>query len=762
LKRPQPCLALSAAVLALLGLSVQATLRAAAPAAAEPKIVPMPSAQTAAQKSMAGPWRYPSTLRGPTVDDYFGTRVPDPYRAFEQLDSPQTSAWVQAENALSRPFLDALPQREWIKQRLTALRNYPRFSAPVHEGQRYFFTHNTGLQNHAVLYVADALATGAPGALPAGARVLLDVNTLRADATVALNDFVPDPQGRRIAYSLSDAGSDWTRWQVRDVDSGRDLPDLIDYTKFTSVSWARDGSGFYYSRYPNAADGSGDDQRQAMIYFHKLGDPQSADRLIYRVTDHPSRVPYGTVTDDGRFLIIDFEEGYLTNGVAVLPLTAAGAAVQSSAGGQMAQPIPLLYRFDALYNFLGNVGDELYFTTTANAPRWRVIAVSLTRPQPSAWQTLIPETTDVLQEASLVGHHLIALYLHDAHSLVRVFDEQGKQAHELTLPGIGSVAGFKGHNYDRETYFSYGDFVTPSRILRYTLASGAVEPLWTPPLAADLTAYVTEQVFYRSRDGTRVPMFLVHRRDLKRDGMRPVLLYGYGGFDISLTPGYDPNALTWLEMGGMYAVANLRGGGEYGESWHLAGSHLHKQNTFDDFIAAAEYLMHEGYTRPARLAISGRSNGGLLIGAAITQRPELFGAALPAVGVLDMLRYHTASANARQWASDYGTSDQRTDFETLYRYSPYHNARPGVCYPPTLVTTADHDNRVVPWNSYKFAAALQAAQGCNNPVLIRIETRAGHGAGMPLWMQIESYADEWSFAAAALGMEAPQSAPGQP
>lgn len=706
---------------------------------------------------MSGPWHYPPAVRGPVLDDYFGTRVPDPYRWLEQLDSAQTEAWVRSQNELSRPFLEALPQREAVKQRLTALRDFPRFGVPLHEGERYFFTHNSGLQNHSVLYVADRLSAG--DHLPADARVLLDVNTLRSDATVALAQFTPDPQGRRVAYALSDAGSDWTSWHVRDVDSGQDLPDLIRYTKFTDVSWARDGSGFYYSRYPRRPDGGGDDQRQAMIYFHHLGDPQDRDRLIFQVTDDGRRVPYGTVTDDGRYLVINFQAGTLTNGIAVLPLANAGASVASGADGKPAQPRPLLYRFDALYDFIGNVGDEFYFATTSGAPRWRVIAVQLAHPDPAAWRSLIAESADVLSEASLVGHHLIAVYLHDAHSVVRICDEQGGQARELALPGLGSVGGFTGHNYDTETFFAYGDFFTPTRVFRYRLTDAALAPLWTPPLPADLSAYVTEQVFYQSRDGTRVPMFLVHRRDLKRDGRQAVMLYGYGGFDISLTPGYDPKILTWLEMGGVYAIANLRGGGEYGEAWHRAGSRLHKQNTFDDFIGAAEYLIREHYTQPARLAISGQSNGGLLVGAALTQRPDLFGAALPGVGVLDMLRYHTASANAHEWESDYGTSEDRADFQVLYRYSPYQNVRRGVCYPPTLVTTADHDNRVVPWNSYKFAAALQWAQGCEHPVLIRIETRAGHGAGMPLWMQIEQSADEWAFAASALGMHSPGEAP---
>jgi prolyl oligopeptidase len=712
---------------------------------------------------MNGPWHYPPAERGSVVDDYFGTRVPDPYRWLEQLDSPATRAWVQAQNRLSQPWLAALPQRAWIKQQLTALVDYPHFGIPVHEGGHYFFTYNSGRQNQSVLYTADALP--AADHLPPGARVLLDPNMLRADATVALADFVPDPQGRRVAYALSDAGSDWTTWHVRDAASGRDLPDLLRFTKFTSVSWARDGSGFYYSRYPQLRDGNGDDQRQAVVYFHRLGQPQSDDRLIYAVTDSRTRVPYGTVTDDGRYLVVTVGEGTLVDGIVVLPLADAGARLQAGAGGvagaggSAPAPIKLLYRFDGLYTFIGSEGDELYFTTTAQAPRTRIIAVNMRDPG-AAPRTVVPQAADVLSQASLVGGHLIAVYLHDAHSLVRVYDRRGEAGRELALPGLGSVAGFQGHDSDRQTYFSYTDFSTPTRIYRYTVASATATALWTPALPADLQPYVTEQVFYTSRDGTRVPMFLVHRRGLVRDGRAPVMLYGYGGFDIALTPAYSATALTWLMMGGVYAVANLRGGSEYGEAWHLAGSRLHKQNTFDDFIAAAQYLIREGYTQPARLAISGASNGGLLIGAVITQQPALFGAALPAVGVLDMLRYQTASANAREWASDYGTSDNAADFKALYAYSPYQNVRRGRCYPPTLVTTADHDNRVVPWNSYKFAAALQWAQGCNHPVLIRIETRAGHGAGKPLWMQIEDYADQWAFAAEALGMKVPTGEPG--
>jgi prolyl oligopeptidase len=694
---------------------------------------------------------YPAAARDDVVDDYHGTRVADPYRWLEARDSAPTQTWIAAQNRLSQPWLEQLPRRERIRQQLDARIRYERFGVPVTEGGRFFFTHNSGHQDQDVLYVS--------ADLEAAPRVLLDPNTLSRDRTVSLADFVPDRQGRRVAYALSDGGTDWKSWHVRDVDTGHDLPDIIHFTKFTSVSWTLDGSGFYYSRYPLRADGTGDDQRQAVIYFHPLGQPQSEDRLIYAVTDHPTRVPYGTVTEDGRYLVISLDDGSLRSGVSTLALADGGNGVAPGAA-----VTALLAAWDGLYEFIGSDGDELYFTTTAQAPRGRVIAVPVLRPEPKApgaSHEIASEREDALLQATYVGGRFIVVYLHDAHGLARLID--GTTVRDIVLPGLGTVAGFGGHRNDRETFFSYTDFTTPPRVFRLDLAAATSltvtpTPVWTPKTAGAAeelvtrTDFVTEQVFYTSRDGTRVPMFLVHRRDLKRDGNVPVMLYGYGGFDISLTPAYSATALTWLSMGGMYAVANLRGGGEYGEAWHEAGLGLHKQNVFDDFIAAAEYLISEGYTRPSRLAISGRSNGGLLVGAVLTQRPDLFGAALPAVGVLDMLRYQTASANARQWSSDYGLSNNPTDFTAQYAYSPYQNVRAGTCYPPTLITTADHDDRVAPWHSFKFAAALQAAQGCAHPVLIRIETRAGHGAGKPLSMQIDDYADQWAFAAQALGM----------
>lgn len=685
---------------------------------------------------------YPETERGNVVDNYHGTEVADPYRWLEDLDSEATRHWVEAQNALSQPRLEALPARPWLKERLTALWNYERFGIPRKAGKYYYFTRNDGTQDQSVLYVTDSLTSlGKP---------IFDPNTASQDATIALSDFTPSPDGKLVAYAVSDGGTDWQIWKFRRADTGEDLPDTLNHTKFWGVSWARDGSGVYYSRYParkNAPEDSrGDDAGRPDVYFHKLGEPQSRDKLVYRVTDHPTHVPQGTVTEDGRYLIITLNEGELANGVDVLDLRKSGARAK-----------PLFSKWDALYYFVGSAGDELYFYTTNTAERGRVIRVNVNRPDPAAWRTVIPEADISLESVHLVGGRLIANYVKDAHGLVRLYETDGRLVGEVPLPGIGTVSGFEGESTDRETFFSYADYVTPAAIYHYDPRANKAEEWRTPHLPADTDVYVTEQVFYQSKDGTRVPMFITHRRDMKKDGNQPVLLYGYGGFNISATPTFRAQVLAWLELGGVFAEANLRGGGEYGKAWHLAGTRSHKQNVFDDFIAAAEYLIAERYTNPKRLAIHGRSNGGLLVGATLVQRPDLFAAALPAVGVLDMLRYHTASANARQWSTDYGLSENPEDFKAQYAYSPYHNAKPGKCYPPTLITTADHDDRVVPWHSYKFAAALQHAQSCPNPILIRVETRAGHGAGKPVWMQIEDFADQLAFVAHALQMPVPTS-----
>jgi prolyl oligopeptidase len=683
---------------------------------------------------------YPVTARVNVSDDYNGKKVDDPYRWLEDLNSPATRDWVAAQNKVSQPRLETIPQRAWVKQRLQRLWSYERFNTPVKEGGRYFFTHNDGKQNQSVLFVTDTLE--------GHARVLVDPNVASADATVALADFTPSPNGGVVAYAFSDGGTDWQVWKFRRVADASDLSDTLRFTKFWGVSWARDGSGVYYSRYPALPDGRGDDAGRPAVYFHKLGEPQESDRLVYEVTDHPTRVPAARVTEDGHYLVITLFDGYDRNGVSLLDLRQPGAKVT-----------PLFYAWDALYTFIGSNGDLLYFHTTKDAPLRRVIEVDARKPAGSGWPTVVPEDSVALDEASYVGGRIIAKYVYDAHSVARIYKVDGHLVGQVPLPGMGTVEGFFGEGKDNETFFSYTDYLTPPQIYRYDVAANK-PTLWRKAAVNESTdAYVTEQVFYLSKDGTRVPMYITHRRDMVRDGTQPFLLYGYGGFNVSLTPLFRASVLAWLDMGGAYAEANLRGGGEYGEAWHQAGTLQNKQRVFDDFISAAEYLIRERYTRPQKLGIHGRSNGGLLVGAALTQRPELFGAALPAVGVLDMLRYHTASANARQWSSDYGLSEDPEQFKALVSYSPVHNVKKGMCYPPTLITTADHDDRVVPWHSYKFAAALQAVQVCSNPILIRIETRAGHGAGKPVWMQIDDFADQWAFLAKYLEMEMPGAAP---
>lgn len=675
------------------------------------------------------PSSYPEARRMDHTDDYFGTEVADPYRWMEDLDSPEVADWVQGQNRLSEPFLTSTSGHEGIVDRLTALWDYQRFDLPFKEGDLYFFSRNDGLQNQSVLYVAESL--------DAEPRVLLDPNTFSEDATVALAGMAVSPGGRYLAYATSDGGSDWRDWHVLDIATGRKAEDHITFTKFTSVSWVPNESGFFYSRHPAGPDGLGDGQAPVEVYFHSLGTHQSEDQRVYAVEDSESRNPYGTVTEDGRYLILDIFEGYNANAIYYLDLGLPNGGV-----------VRILDRWDALYSFVGNQGPVFYFHTNKDAPRNRVVALDIRRPE--TLQEVVPEAEETLEGASFVGGYVVGRYLKDASSLIRVFDLEGNPVRDVELPGIGSVGGFAGHVDDTETFYSFTSYITPPTIYRYDLATGESEVFRQAQVDFDSQAYETRQVFYTSKDGTRVPMFITHRTGLALNGAHPTLLYGYGGFNSSQTPGFSVIRAVWLEMGGVLAIANLRGGGEYGEEWHQAGTKTRKQNVFDDFIAAAEYLIDSGYTNPGKLAIQGGSNGGLLVGATMTQRPELFGAALPAVGVLDMLRYHTPSLNARQWSSDYGLSENEEEFRALYAYSPYHNVREGSCYPPTLVTTADHDDRVVPWHSFKFGAALQHAQGCDNPILVRVETRAGHGAGKPTWMRIEEAADAWAFLTWAL------------
>jgi prolyl oligopeptidase len=693
-----------------------------------------------AASDAAGVLHYPAAARGAVVDVLHGTEVADPYRWME-TSSPELSAWVAAENAVAEPFLAAIPAREALKKRLTELWNYDQYGyswldeksrMPVKKGGRYFYVEKAGSQNQGVLYWS--------AALDAPRQVLIDANTLSADATSSLADYSISPDGRFVAYAVSDGGTDWDTWHVREVATGKNLPDLIGDTKFTGVSWLPDASAFYYSRYPKGADGKGDDQQQVSVYRHALGAAQADDPLVYAIKDNPRHNPYGLVTEDGRWLVLVVSYGFDSNAIHLQDLSKPGSPV-----------VCLLDKWDGIYDFLGAMGGKLYFRTTQGAPLGRVIAIDPEAPA-KAPAEVVPQAQSTLHQASLVGGRVIASYLEDARSHVVVYGTDGKRLHDVKLPGLGTAIGFPDSAGDPETFFAYTDYLTPMAVYRYDAAKDMVTLFRKPTVSFDGSPYVTEQVFYESKDGTRVPMFITRRKDLERNGGNATLLYGYGGFDVSLTPGYSAAYAAWLERGGVLAVANLRGGGEYGADWHEAGTKTKKQNVFDDFIAAAEWLIAKGYSSPAKLAIHGRSNGGLLVGAVLAQRPELFGATLPGVGVMDMLRYHTASANAYAWSSDYGTVEDPEQFKALRAYSPVHNLKPGTCYPPTLVTTADHDDRVVPWHSFKFAAALQYAQACANPVLIRIETRAGHGAGKPTWMLVEDWANQWAFLAKALGM----------
>ncbi len=681
---------------------------------------------------------YPKTAPTNHVDEYHGVKVPDLYRWLEDDNAPATKAWVEAQNEVTFRYLAQIPERDQIKRRLTRLWNFERYGLPFQEGGRYFWSKNDGLQNQSVFYVAESAE-----AIP---RVLLDPNTLSADGTVALGGLAVSSDGKRLAYGLSSAGSDWQEWRVRDVDTGRDLPDVIKWVKFSSASWTKDGRGFFYARYaePEAGEKLKGVNKFQKLYFHRLGKPQSEDALIYERPDQPDWGFGGQVTDDGRFLIISIWEGTdRRNRVYYKELTQPGSPV-----------VKLLDDFDADYSFVDNDGGEFWFFTDLQAPRGRVIAIDTTRPERAHWREIIPQAAETLKGVHVLQDQLVANYLKDARSQVKRFARDGQALGEVALPGLGSVGGWGGKRSDTETFYSFTSFTTPGSIYRYDVKTGQSRIFREPKVDFHSAVYETKQVFYASKDGTKIPMFITHRKGLKVDGSHPTYLYGYGGFNISQTPGFSVTMATWLEMGGVYAVANLRGGGEYGEDWHQAGTKLKKQNVFDDFIAAGEWLIANKYTRPDRLAIAGGSNGGLLVGACMTQRPELFGACLPAVGVMDMLRFHKFTIGWA-WTSDYGSSDKADEFQALFAYSPLHRLKPGVKYPATLVTTADHDDRVVPAHSFKFAARLQECQAGDRPVLIRIETKAGHGAGKPTTKLIEEAMDKLGFLVRELKMAVP-------
>ncbi|MCM2254557.1 MAG: prolyl oligopeptidase family serine peptidase [Vicinamibacteria bacterium] len=679
---------------------------------------------------------YPDSRRQDLVETLHGVAVADPYRWLEDIDSKETATWVEAQNKVTFGLLGKIPARAALRERLTKLWNFERFGVPLKEGGRYFYTRNDGLQNQAVLLVADALA--------AEPRVLLDPNTLRADGTVALAAYSPSPDAKLLAYALAEGGSDWNVWKVRDVATGQDLADELAWVKFSDAAWTKDGRGFFYSRF--AAPKEGDDLKGAnknqTVWFHAIGTPQSADKLVYERPDKPEWYLYAQTSDDGRWLVITAFDGATDlQALFVKDLATPGASVRALADAM-----------DARYNWVDNDGTVFLVRTDKGAPNGRLIAIDAARPWPNEWKEVVPEAKEALQEASIVGERLFAHYLQDAKSVIRAFDLAGRPLGDVPLPGLGSVGGFGGRRGDAETFYAFTGFTSPTTIYRYDAAAGRSDVFRTPKVDFDPAAYETKQVFYASKDGTKVPMFVVHKKGLVLDGKSPAILYGYGGFNVPLTPAFSVSVIAWLERGGVYASANLRGGSEYGEAWHEAGMRHKKQNVFDDFIAAGEWLVANKYTSPKGLAAMGGSNGGLLVGAVVNQRPDLWGAALPAVGVMDMLRFHTFTVGWG-WVGDYGSPDKADEFKTLRAYSPYHNLKPGTCYPPTLITTADHDDRVFPAHSFKYAAALQHAQGCANPVLIRVETRAGHGAGKPVSKAIEEVADEWAFLHHALAME---------
>jgi prolyl oligopeptidase len=682
---------------------------------------------------------YPLARKVDQTDDYFGTQVNDPYRWMENVDSPELKTWIDAENELTQRYLAQIPLRETMQKRLTELINFERYTAPVRRGARYFYSHNTGLQNQNVFFWQQGL-DGEP-------TVLLDPNTFSADGTVAISSIHLTDDGELAAYSIADAGSDWVKWHVRNVTTGQDLPDLVEWSKFSGAAWLKDNSGFFYARYdaPNPNTSEGEAFKTAnyfhKVYLHKLGTPQSEDQLIFHRPDDGELNIGAHVTDDGRYLILHQSKGTSPNNeLTILDL-------EHDLQNPTAPPIRLIDIADATYAPIDNDGTLFWLLTTLDAPNGKVIAIDLNHPAREHWQTIIPETNNKLSDISIIDDTFIVNYLADAQSMIQLHRLDGTLIERLALPSIGTAVGFSGRREDTETFYQFTNFTTPGTTYRLDMKTRTSSLYRQPKLLFDPSLFVTTQVFATSKDGTRVPMFLTHKKGLALDGTNPTLLYGYGGFNISLMPEFSPSHVMWMELGGVYAQASLRGGGEYGESWHEAGTRIRKQNVFDDFIALAEWLVEHKYTSPRKLAISGGSNGGLLVAACELQRPDLFGAVIAQVGVLDMLRFDKFTIGWA-WKEEYGSpSENPEEFAAIYNYSPLHNLQQGVSYPATLITTADHDDRVFPAHSFKYTAALQAIQSGPNPILIRVETRAGHGAGMPLSKRIEATVDQYAFMA---------------
>jgi prolyl oligopeptidase len=671
---------------------------------------------------------YPPSFRGPDVDNYHGTFVEDPYRWLEDPDSPDTKAWVDAQNALTFGFLGKIPERAAIRARLEEVYGYERRDTHQLEGGRLFYQRNTGLQNQSVLWVAAADGSGA--------KVLLDPNTLSSDGTVALSDYAASPDGKWVAWSSSSGGSDWQEWRVREVATGKDLPDVVRWSKFSSAVWMRDSSGFFYARYPEPAGGKSGAVTSLLdhqIYLHKLRTQQAADVSMFR--GDPSWINACAVTVDGKWLVVASYRGSIPENLVTL----------RSLADPSAPPVALVSEWKGSYSYVGGEGDALYFQTDVGSPRGRVI-----RMDPAGRETtLVPEGPDAMQNVALTRGRILVQWMHDAASRITVHDLEGKPLGEVDLPPL-VAARLSASDLDKDTaLYGVGGYVVSPRTYRWDVATGKSTLVFASKVPFDESAYETVRVFYPGKDGTKIPMFLTQKKGTPRDGTAPTYLYAYGGFAVSMTPYFWPDVIPWLERGGVYAVANIRGGGEYGEAWHEAGMLGKKQTVFDDFLAAADWLVAEKVTSRARLAIGGGSNGGLLVGAVITQRPDAVGAAVAQVGVMDMLRYHRFTIG-RAWASEYGSADDPEQFKWLKKYSPLHNVKMSSYYPPTLLTTGDHDDRVVPAHSYKLAAAMQTAQASENPILIRIQTKTGHGAGKPLKLTLDESADIWAFIVEAL------------
>lgn len=669
--------------------------------------------------------QYPETHKVDVTDNYFGVKVADPYRWLEDDNSEETKEWVQRQNEITNKYLEQIPYRDKIKKRFEELLNYPKYSAPFKEGENYFFFKNDGLQNQSVLYIQKFL--------DGDAEVFLDPNKLSDDGTVSLSTYAVSKDGKYFAYGTASGGSDWNEFHVMEIDSRKKLDDHLKWIKFSGVAWKDDG--FFYSRFPEPAKGEelSKSNEYGKVYYHKLGTKQEEDILIYEDPNNPRRFFSASTTDDERFLCIYMSQGTSNNGLMIKDLNNPNSSL-----------ITIVDNFEHNYRVIDNINGKLLIRTNYSAPNYQLILVDPQNPSKENWKTFIGEKDYVLQGVSFIGGKMILNYLKDASSHVYLFDTEGNYIEEIQLPSIGSVGGFIGKKEDKTAFYTFTSFTYPNTIFQFDVDTKESKLFRRPELKFDFDNYETKQIFYKSKDGTKVPMFIVHKKGLKFDGNNPTYLYSYGGFNVSLTPSFSVARLLLLENGVVFAMPNIRGGGEYGEKWHEAGTKLKKQNVFDDFISAAEYLIKEGYTNPKKLAIAGGSNGGLLVGAVMNQRPDLFAVAFPAVGVMDMLRFHKFTIGYA-WVTDYGSSENEEEFHALYKYSPIHNIKEGINYPATLVTTADHDDRVVPAHSFKYISTLQEKQSGDNPVLIRIETKAGHGAGKPTSKVIEEIADTYSF-----------------